>query len=89
MHGMCLDTELEVQRTIKTAEIWVGHAKTHLSKKEKQQLSLFEQFVTEGNERADEFAKDGAMVDGGEMNQIMTSTFQQKGGVLRGSAARR
>ena len=38
-------------------------------KKEKQQMSLFEKFVTEGNgekKKQDELAKDGAMLDVGE-----------------------
>ena len=41
--------------------------KAHRSKKEKQQRALFEKQITEGNEKADELAKDGAMMDKGEM----------------------
>ena len=37
----------------------VEHAKAHHSKKE---MSLFGRMVTEGNERTDELAKDGAML---------------------------
>ena len=67
----------------------VGHAKAHRSKKEKQQLSLFEKLVTEGNEKADELVSDGAMWDGGQMAQIRASTVQQKkSGGLRSIAVR-
>ena len=34
--------------------------------------------VTEGNERADELARDGAMLDGRDMAQIRASTVQQR-----------
>ena len=37
----------------------VEHFKAHRSNTEKQELSLFERSATEGNERADELAKDG------------------------------
>ena len=39
----------------------IEHVKAHRSK-EKQQMSLFEHFVTESNQKADELAKDGAMM---------------------------
>ena len=39
-------------------------------------MSLFEHFVAEGSEKADELAKDEAMLDRGEMAQIRVSTFQ-------------
>ena len=55
----------------------VEHVKAHRTKKEKQEMTLFEKCVTGGNERADELAKDGAMLDGGEMAQISASTGQQ------------
>ena len=38
----------------------------------------YERFVTEGNGRADELAKDGAMLDGGDTVQIRASTVQQR-----------
>ena len=50
----------------------------HPSKNEKQELSLFERSVTEVSERADELAKDGATLDGGEMAQMRATTVQQK-----------
>ena len=38
----------------------VEHVKAHRTKKDKKDMSHFEAFVTEGNEKADEFAKAGA-----------------------------
>ena len=52
--------------------------KTHRTKKETQQMLFFEKFITEGNEKADELAKEGAMVDGGLMAQVRASTVQQE-----------
>ena len=40
-------------------------------------MSLFEKFITEVNERADELAKEGAMLDGGAMAQVRASTVLQ------------
>ena len=45
----------------------VEHVKAQRSKKEKQQMSLFEQFITEGNERAGELAK--TIMDGADQGQ--------------------
>ena len=56
----------------------VEHVKAHRPKKEEQEMTLFESFVAEGNKRVDERAKDGALLDGGEMAQIRASTAQQK-----------
>ena len=56
----------------------VEHFKAHRSKTEKQELSLFERSVTEGNERADESGKRWTLCDGGEMAQIRASAVQQK-----------
>ena len=55
----------------------VEHDKAHRAKKERQEMTCSERFVAEGNERADQLARDGAMLDGGEMAQIRASTFQQ------------
>ena len=41
-------------------------------------MSLFERFIAEGNEKADEFAKEGALLDGGLMAQVRASTVQQE-----------
>ena len=56
----------------------VEHVKAHRSKKEKQEMSFFERFVTEGNERAGELATGGAILTGGDMAQISASTVQHK-----------
>ena len=45
----------------------VEHVKAHHTKKEKKEMSHFERFVTDGNEKADELAKTGAMLDEGFM----------------------
>ena len=47
----------------------VEYVPVHPSKKEKQQMSLFEKFITEGSKTADELAKEGPMMDGGVMTQ--------------------
>ena len=43
----------------------VEHVKEHRLKKEKKEMSCFEKFVTEGHEKTDELAKEGAMLDEG------------------------
>ena len=43
----------------------VAHVKAHRTKTEKEKMTQFERFVTEGNEKADELAKAGAMLDEG------------------------
>ena len=54
----------------------VRHVTAHLCQKERQEMSLFERFVAGGNEKTDALAKDEAMLDRGEMEQIRASTFQ-------------
>ena len=54
----------------------VRHVTAHLCKKERQEMSLFERFVSERNEKADELAKDEAMLDRSEMSQIRASTVE-------------
>ena len=57
----------------------VEHVAADRSLMEKQGLlTLFERFVTEGNEKADELAADGAKMDGGDMAQVTAITVQQK-----------
>ena len=41
----------------------VANVKAHRTKKEKEKMTKIERFVTEGNEKADELAKAGAMLD--------------------------
>ena len=43
----------------------VAHVKAHRTKKEKEKVTQFQRFVTDGNEKADELAKAGAMMDEG------------------------
>ena len=52
--------------------------KAHRTKKEMQQVSVFERFIAKGNEKSDEFAQEGAMIDGGLMAQVRASTVQQE-----------
>ena len=40
----------------------VEHVEAHLTKKEKENMSQFEKFVPEGNEKADDLVKTGAML---------------------------
>ena len=53
------------------------HAKAHRTKKEKKNMSQFERFVTEGNEKADQLAKAGAMLDEGLMTEARAETMLQ------------
>ena len=54
------------------------HVKAHGTKKEKKHMSQFERFVTEGNEKADELAKAGAMLDEGFVWQIQEQKLCSK-----------
>ena len=41
------------------------HVKAHRTKKEKREMSTFDKYVIEGIEKADELAKEGAILDEG------------------------
>ena len=56
----------------------VEHVKAHRTKKEKKNMSQFERFVTEGNEKADELAKAGAMLDEVFVAEARAETVQQE-----------
>ena len=56
----------------------VEHVKAHRTKKEKKHMSQFERFVTEDNEKADDLAKAGAMLDEGFMAEARAETMQQE-----------
>ena len=43
----------------------VEHVKADCTEKDKKEMSHFERFVTDGNEKADELAKEGAVLDEG------------------------
>ena len=53
----------------------VEHVRT---KKEKKNMSMFERFLTEDNEKADDLAKAGAMLDEGCMAEARAKTMQQE-----------
>ena len=54
------------------------HVKAHRTKKEKENMSQFEKFVTEGNEKAHELAEAGAMLDEGFMAEARAKTMPAK-----------
>ena len=56
--------ELHLSRS-KEILVDVQHFKAHRTKKGKKEMSTFEKFVAVGNEKADELAKAGAMLDEG------------------------
>ena len=49
----------------KEVVVEVEHVKAHQTETDNKEMSHFEKFVTEGNEKADELAKEGAMLDEG------------------------
>ena len=55
----------------------VEHLKAYRTKKEKNAMSHFELFVTEGNEKADDLAKAGALLDEGVMAEVRSETMQE------------
>ena len=56
----------------------VEHVKAHGTEKDKQEMSHFEKFVADGNEKADELVKAGAMLDEGFMAEVRAKTVQQR-----------
>ena len=56
----------------------VEHVKAHRTRKEMQQMSLFERFIAEGNAKADELPKEGTMLDGGLVAEVRASTVQRE-----------
>ena len=56
----------------------VAHVKAHRTKKEKEKMRKIERFVTEGNEKANESAKEGAMLDEGLMAEVRAATMMQE-----------
>ena len=67
-------TEFQQEGTLAEVE----NVKAHRTKKERQTKCRSSKNVTEGNERADELATDGAVLDGGDMAQIRASTVHQE-----------
>ena len=56
----------------------VEHVKAHHTEKGQERDVAFEKFMTDGNEKADEFAEAGAMWDKGFMAQARAKTVQQE-----------
>ena len=56
----------------------VEHVKAHRTKKDKNEMSHFEKFVTDGNEKVDELAKAGAMLEEGFVAGSGQKTVQQE-----------
>ena len=56
----------------------VEHVEAHRREKDKKEMSQFEKFVTDGNEKADELAKAAATLDEGFMAQERAKTVQQE-----------
>ena len=56
----------------------VEPVKANRTKKDKKTVTQFERSVTEGNEKADELAKAGAMLDEGFMAEARSETMQQE-----------
>ena len=69
--------ELHDLFTKKGILVEVAHVKVHCTKKEKEQMTQFERFVTKGNEKADELARAGAMLDEGFMAEVRADTRKQ------------
>ena len=58
--------------------LWKWSMSRHRTKKDKEVMSHFEKFVTEGKEKADELAKEGAMLDDGFIAETRARTVQQE-----------
>ena len=56
----------------------VEHVKANRTKIDKKDMSQFEKFVAKGNEKADELAKAGTMLDEGFMAEARAKTVQQE-----------
>ena len=56
----------------------MAHVKTHHAKKEKQNMTKIERFITEGNEKADRLAKARAMLDEGFTAEARSETMKQE-----------
>ena len=56
----------------------MAHVKAHRTKKEKAKMTQFERFVAEGNEKADELTKAGAMLDENFKAETRAETMQQE-----------
>ena len=76
-----LDQDLgRIAPSCRTRYLWwrLEHVKAHRRKKDKNEMSNFEKFVTEGNEKTDELATARAMFDEGFVAEVRASTIQQE-----------
>ena len=64
--------------TARDMTVEAEHVKAHRTKKEKKDMSHFQKFVTDGNEKADDLAKTTAMLDEGFMAEARAETLQQE-----------
>ena len=56
----------------------VEHVEAHRTRKGKEKMTQIEMFVTKGNEKADELAKAGAILNQGFMAEARAKTMQQE-----------
>ena len=56
----------------------VAHVKAHRAKKGKEKMAKIERFVTDGNQKADELAKAGAVMDEGFMAEARAEATKQE-----------
>ena len=75
---MDLDLGGVAQSSSRRRTVDVKRVKAYRTKKEMQHMSLSENFITKGTEKADGPAKEGAMLDGGDMAQVRAITIHQE-----------
>ena len=68
--------KLQVLMTKRNFMVEADHVKAHRTKKDKKDKSQCEEFATDGNEKADELAKAGAIWDEGFMAEMRAKTVQ-------------
>ena len=56
----------------------VEHVKAHRTKKDNKEMSHIEKFATDGREKADELAKEGALLNEGFMAETRAKTVQRE-----------
>ena len=61
----------------KAIMVEVEHVKAHCTGKDKREMTHFQKFVIEGNEKADELAKAGAMLDEGSWRRQEQKRFSR------------
>ena len=74
----------DLQELVEASQ-WKWHMCRHTVRRKKK-MTKIERFVTEGNEKAVELAKAGAMLDEGFMAEARAKTLQQERGCVRSLA---